>query len=359
MPLYLQRKKSNTYRDVICLLLLVPYAVFARVGGECMSCHTMHNSQDNFLVTEGGVTNPALLISDCVGCHTGQNTGLNTTPYVFSTTSPDYKTTGTEAGSNTLAGGNFYWVTNLGDRRGHNVQGIAAIDQMLSGPPGGDGSFSGQLSCAGTMGCHGNRNISGQILAVKGSHHSKNHQVWQAGTQLTNSYRMIDTIQGFGSLDYEYQPTDGKHNKYYGVDRSSEQEAPPGTISSHCAQCHQYYHNGSTSLDPGNSFGAGVWLRHPVDYDMSSAASSTEYQLYNNSESQGNNPYSVVAPLATSHISEDLNTTVFTRENDAIVMCLSCHRAHGSPYAGSMRWDYRGWPASGYNGCAVCHTSKD
>ncbi|RLA81698.1 MAG: hypothetical protein DRG33_00080, partial [Deltaproteobacteria bacterium] len=40
------------------------------------------------------------------------------------------------------------------------------------------------------------------------------------------------------------------------------------------------------------------------------------------------------------------------------VQCLSCHRAHGSPYPDMLRWDYRNWPGGGMNGCAVCHTSK-
>jgi predicted CXXCH cytochrome family protein len=41
---------------------------------------------------------------------------------------------------------------------------------------------------------------------------------------------------------------------------------------------------------------------------------------------------------------------------DAIVTCISCHRAHGSPYYKLLRWDYAG---SISTGCAYCHTSKD
>lgn len=337
----------------------MPLEIYAKVSGVCVSCHTMHNSQDNFLVAEGGVVNPGLLISDCIGCHTGENSGANFTPYVFSTTVPEYKNTGTEDGANTLAGGNFYWVANAGDRYGHNVNGIAPIDQTLVTPPGGSGNFSGQLTCAGTMGCHGNRNIDGQISALKGSHHSKNHQVWQSGSDLMSSYRFLDSIQGFGDSGYEYQPTAQKHNKYYGVHRTSETEIVAGTMSSQCAQCHQYYHNGADSLNPGGLLNAGVWLRHPVDYDMSNAVSSTEYQYYNDSSSYGDNVYNVIAPVATMDNSNMLNSTVFSKENDAVVMCLSCHRAHGSPFAGAMRWNYRGWPEDGYNGCAVCHTTKN
>ncbi len=343
----------------VIFLILWPLYSLARVTGTCVSCHTMHNSQDNLWVADSGVPNPALLVADCIGCHTGQNNGINATPYVFSTTPPQYKSTGTEPDSNTLAGGNFYWVSNIGDRRGHNIYGLAARDQTLSLPPGGDGTFSSQLRCAGTMGCHGDRNTAGQISAIKGSHHYTNHQIWQLGTSLAASYRILDTIQGFGDPGYEYHPTDLKHNKYYGLDRTTESETAVGTISSQCAQCHENYHNGSTTLVPNGSLRTGVWLRHPTDFDMSKAVSSTEYQLYNNSSTFGNNTYSVVSPVATADDSTTMNTTIFTRENDALVMCLSCHRAHGSPYAGALRWDYKAWPASGYNGCAVCHTTKN
>ncbi len=47
-----------------------------------------------------------------------------------------------------------------------------------------------------------------------------------------------------------------------------------------------------------------------------------------------------------------------------IVTCLSCHRAHGSPYADLLRWDYdtmiagNAGDATG-KGCFVCHTTKD
>ncbi|MFC1513206.1 cytochrome c3 family protein [Thermodesulfobacteriota bacterium] len=48
----------------------------------------------------------------------------------------------------------------------------------------------------------------------------------------------------------------------------------------------------------------------------------------------------------------------------AVVMCLSCHRAHGSEYPDMLRWDYNTMivndeqGATG-TGCFVCHSSKD
>ncbi|MDD2558383.1 MAG: cytochrome c3 family protein, partial [Desulfuromonas sp.] len=48
-----------------------------------------------------------------------------------------------------------------------------------------------------------------------------------------------------------------------------------------------------------------------------------------------------------------------------MVMCLSCHRPHGSPYADMLRWDYSAQisgepsPSETHTGCFFCHTTKD
>jgi len=342
----------------VFFMLVLSYSAQARVTGPCVNCHTMHNSQGGLPMTLSGSSTPnaALLITECIGCHTGQNDGSNDTPFVFDTTVPLYRTTGTEVDSNTLAGGNFYWVANISNRMGHNVLGIAGPDTIL--PPGGDGTFSNQLRCAGALGCHGRPSDANQITALRGGHHYKNHAVWQDGTTLAASYRFLDGIQGFGDTKYEFHPDDQKHNKYYGIDRTDEIEAANGTISSLCARCHQYYHDGSGSVVSGTAFGAGVWIRHPTDFDMSRASTSDEYKEYNGGNGSGN-IYSVISPVATSDTSANVNEVIYSVSDDAVVMCLSCHRAHGTPNNGLLRWDYKSWPGGGFNGCAICHTSKD
>ncbi len=335
----------------------------ARVTGPCVNCHTMHNSQNNQPVTPNAKPLPALLAIDCIGCHTGVNNGQNSTPYVFDINPPLYRLTGTEADANTLAGGNFYWVANtgtaIGDRLGHNVAGVSAPDATLTVPPGSNGTFNGQLRCAGTLGCHGRRTTLDQINDIKGAHHYKIHGTWQDGSTLARSYRFLNGIQGMGDARYEYHPTSQQHNKYYGLDRTAESQAATGTISAFCATCHQYFHDGSGSLAPSATFGTGVWLRHPTDFDMSGAVSSKEYRAYNGGNGTSN-VYSVISPVATEDTSATVNDTVYARQNDAVVMCLSCHRAHGTPYPALLRWNFRAWPGSnGVNGCAICHTVKN
>jgi hypothetical protein len=64
-----------------------------------------------------------------------------------------YTTSG--APSNPLAGGNYYWVKNMGNAYGHNPVGLVGADS-LSGPPGGYHTL--QVRCSGgNMGCHGDR----------------------------------------------------------------------------------------------------------------------------------------------------------------------------------------------------------
>ncbi|MEW6500892.1 MAG: cytochrome c3 family protein [Thermodesulfobacteriota bacterium] len=342
-------------------VLLAGGGATAKVSGPCVNCHTMHNSQGGApvaYVMQGGskvytsAPNAGLLNTDCIGCHQGTNTG-SSTPYVFSVSEPIYSTTGTEAGTNTLAGGNFYWV-GINDRAGHNVSGVSNVDATLSTTPPGGTSLGSQLGCAGTYGCHGVSSEANGVKAIAGAHHGAGVAGWQDGTSVDRSYRAIGGLQGLEDSDYEFQPTSNAHNKYYGVNRSGETQIPAGTISSHCARCHGNFHNGSGKIASG-TFGSGVWLRHPVDFDMSRAVSSTEYVSYNGA----GNPYSVIAPVATADTTTTLNTGVFKQSNDAIVMCLSCHRAHGTPYNSILRWNYKAWPAGGYNGCAVCHTTKD
>jgi cytochrome c553 len=299
--------------------------------------------------------NDALLTTNCIGCHQGNNgTSDLSTPYVLQTSVPTYSATGTEADTTTLAGGNFYWVSSGNEAMGHNVSGIAAPDSRLGNIPPGGTDLGTQLKCAGTAGCHGDVGESGEIRSMLRSHHGNDMNSWKDGSTLAKSFRFLYSVQGWEDLQYEYRPESNRHNKYYGIDRTLETQDAAGSISSLCARCHGDYHQGAgniASLPFGTS---GVWLRHPTDFDMGRATSSDEYASYNT-----NNTYSVISPVATANTEEVMNSTVYAAADDAIVMCLSCHRAHGTPYKAILRWNYKAWPASGYNGCAVCHTAKD
>ena len=353
----------------------------AKVSGTCDNCHTMHNSQDGSAVVATG-PNRALTKGGCVGCHTGTNDGSNVIPYVMSSGAPTY-------GTNTLAGGNFYWVAGATgtDSMGHNVatDSLADPDALAldasNMPPGFDTTIAGnagvgtgswtatQLTCAGTYGCHGSRAVvtTDDFVAMSGAHHGANDAgAYRDGATLADSYRFLNTIKGVEDADREYTVAADDHNQYHGDDRTSAEiasdtPADTTTISALCAQCHGDFHSNAGGIAYNNNVG-NSWLRHPTDIDMNEPGIGAEYAAYGGA---GTNAYVPEAPVAKVVSDDTVLATVLggAASDDAIVTCISCHRAHGSPYADLMRWNYPtvNNAASGASttGCFQCHTTKD
>lgn len=382
-------------------LLCVASNVFA-VTGACVNCHTMHNSQDGDIMRVDDSTGPTpalIKAGSCYGCH-GDTDIVNGTWALDDPNAPgrtprvnaqDYGTDGTAG--DTLAGGTFYWVDTNGhnaDAKGHNVVGVAAMDTNLGyAPPGFNTSFSAngpinssnltwntQLTCAGTNGCHGDHAATDDFTAVRGGHHSgSDGPATATGSTsseiVANSYRFLKGIKGYEDSDWEFQPNATEHNQYYGDARTQDTATDTATISYLCAECHGDFHSGaSTDLngvelgaDVGTTFGA-AWLRHPTDLDMNALSDTSEYAYYNGA----GNGYSVVAPVASEDVSA-VKSVVLQGAGDAIVTCLSCHRAHGSAYDDLLRWEYNDSDATTHDmsaangagnvGCFICHTTKD
>ncbi len=377
----------------ISAAVALPSLAMAKVSGQCGNCHTMHNSQDGAAMASTGVfgsTTPAddtangsLLRYGCIGCHTGTN-AAGAGPFVLDATAAPTTTS--------LAGGNFYWVNAGTDASGHNVIGLPSgnTEGTLTATPGAGGAANvpapNALTCAGVTGCHGKRGVTDtdEFGAIAGGHHGSagtsltdTTKTYTSGhaTDMSDAFRMLAGIKGIEDNDWEFGATaatkDGTtdHNQYYGVDRTAETEAAAGTISSLCAQCHGAFHNGAGSV---SSTFSSPWVRHPTDFDMATATGS-EYAFYNNGD--GTNPanYSVIAPVATDTMTgadadllSTVNVTSATADGSAIVTCISCHRAHGSPNADLLRWAYDGVnethaSVAGNNntGCFICHTTKD
>jgi len=357
---------------VCSALVLWVVCAMAKVTGPCADCHTMHYSQGgNANNYPSGGPFPSLTIGDCIGCHAG-NTPIKGTndeiPVVLRNTEP----TGTGP-NKSLAGGDFYWVGQGDDAKGHNVVGISGEDQMGRTPPGwdptdnaakaygvvanGEAVWSKQLTCAGTYGCHGYHDEENDYRAIKGAHHGNDDclkadtlDVSEQGTSTATSYRFLYGIKGIEDKDWEYTAQDGStdHNQYYGVNGNTNQTAP--TVSFLCAECHGDFH---ADIQDGN-----VWIRHPTDIVLPAKG---EYEKYNGGTGSAN-PYSVLAPVG-SDLSTGVRDTINPGSADAIVLCVSCHRAHGSEYDDILRWNYTGECEAGQGdmtkcGCKVCHTEK-
>ena len=324
-----------------CIFALIMFSTNGQtvVTGDCDVCHglfpglideNVSNQQKQYVLTN-------IL---CVNCHS--NTGRDTIkilagsriPVVYNTTSP----------TRMLAGGNFFYTTKIsGDEKGHNIEGIAPMDSRVNGfPPGykrssdlsGIGySHNKPLTCAGSNGCHGNRNIEKPFDAIRGTHHAVDKPL--DGSTIAKSYRYLKNndrekgITGFEDDEWGQNSTLQKHNEYSSM------------IDSFCESCHGLFH----SEDNKKEF--SPWFRHPTGIVLPQRGEYAYYTTYNPDAPVGR----IQVPLTPGdHVRPGTDT----------VMCLSCHRAHAGPYEAGLRWDYDNIFAGeeGKDGCVICHTGK-
>jgi len=346
---------------VMVILVLPQWA--GAVAGVCSGCHVMHASQGGSPLPTTGPEG-YLLNKTCLGCHTGTNNGVDTTPYVYKASAP---------GAAILAGGSFYYSENSGDRKGHNplVTGILNADGTLTEPPGwtntgfaANGQVGGgtdnwannPLTCAGVYGCHGRHDGT-----VESMHHANvtGTATTVDGSTLGKSYRFLKGIKGGEDNDYEYE-TAADHNVYIGANRvAGAADTIAGgtdTMSYFCAECHGIFHSGAGTDGLASGTIGSPWLRHPVDFSMPNSGEYAGYSSYN--------PAVPVATSDTTTATTDYDVTT-SPATDRIVMCLSCHYAHAGPNNASLRWDYSKMlaetaaVADRNTGCFACHTAKD
>jgi hypothetical protein len=371
-------KKALMMLMMVGLVLGIYYGHADAISGACANCHTMHYRQDGGIPAGAGTTGPyqQLLKNDCIGCHSGaagSPTNALNAPVV-------YRTSGTPADqgpNNTLAGGDFYWVVNWGATYGHNVIDVVGSDGTLGlTPPGWDasatstigagqvasGGWTTQLTCAGAYGCHGKHQDAGTDLSsmggIKGAHHGNpGTSGYHDGSTLGKSYRFLYGIQGFEDGDWEWTATDGTtdHNEYKGINDTSNRQndgttsyADTTTISFLCAECHGNFHS---EIDADATSGS-PWVRHPTDIALPTTGEYSAYTTYSVEAPVGN-------PTPTSQ-----STTFAQTDTNRIVICLSCHRAHGSNQPDLLRWKYSDMQAgttgaAAGTGCFRCHTLKD
>lgn len=394
------------------LLLFHSFFIFpgisqAMVRGECVNCHTMHNSQNGSAVgvRSDAAFDPAdadnftvvnLLGNTCIGCHssTGSSTivslGASRIPIVYNLAAP----------TKPLAGGNFFWVDNLGDGYGHNVR---IKDNVLDRAPGGDTSFGVIPNNCGFQGCHfslaeiryggGGGPLfnpirgNGCIGCHDPAHHADDEQHQLAGgakyvDEAGGGYRFLNkagknffnipphnppAVVGIEDPDWEQNPSSTAHNEYqdsakasapgsYGTPFSPGSSTSGQGISDFCGGCHNTYHSWPNGGSPNGDGESNPWLRHPASIVLPDAGEYAGYTTYNPTVPVARNSIGIIQGMGAA-------SAVVTPGSDK-VMCLSCHRAHGSKYPDMLRWDYGGMLAgvtgnAAGTGCFVCHTLKD
>lgn len=387
---------------ILSLLLLVPVLMVmpelsgAKVTGVCSNCHTMHFSQNGALDRGGNAqvagqgtgqcldchsnARGVLLKLDCIGCHAENPGGVARISAVTGAPQVAYN----EANpANFLAAGNYQRMFSsiapdplTGDARGHNVHGFGnelfSDGWLLTNPPGYDANFDPStlkynptfgggladpvLMCAGSNGCHGDRDIAGATSAMKGSHHADDlvlkfgtaDEATQ-GSTVGRSYRFLRGVHGVEDSDWQNTKGVGDHNEYKGANNNVASTAGQAwaditTISQLCAECHGAFHaRGATGI--GNAAAGSPWVRHPTDIALPATGEYSNYTVYN-----------LQAPVARQSVTGLAAASATVTPGSDVVMCLSCHRAHASEYADSLRWDYSAMAAG--TGCYVCHTNK-
>ncbi len=336
----------------------------------------MHNSQNGTVMATYGATGQpwkgtgpygALTRGDCLGCH-----GMGTANKIVTIGGSDIPQVYHTDASGDLAGGNFAYITGAksrvtadGNSAGHNVIVLGQNETVLTVPPNGGvhpiSVKNTNLGCAGSFGCHGTRTPNGQsgLPALKGAHHKNVDGKCDTADNNYNSYRFLLAVKGLENTVTKWQNVNSNnHNEYYGATTPMSYICTnchtfPGdmrvrpinnTISGFCGTCHTYFHTlegiGGDIFSP--------FTRHPTDVVLKGSGEYTAYTTY-----------SVVAPVARPDL-DALPAPDQVRPGTDIVMCLSCHAAHATPYADLLRWDYTTMIAGGggSGGCFTCHTKK-
>jgi predicted CXXCH cytochrome family protein len=323
----------------LAVMALAASAALAAVSGPCVNCHTMHNSQDGakMVTTTGDSAIAHLTLNNCVGCHT--NGGVGGAPVIDGNYNVD-----------SCAGGTFKDAGTAGqivasDAGVHNVDIALSVlgedDTFTTSIPGlttgmnlGAGSTDpNDLTCAGANGCHGDSTVDDNDAGIAGFHHG--------GKDGYRYLQIADThapVLGKGAADWEVAMSDGwvtgeEHNVY-----SSSTTAG---INKLCANCHPDFHGTANTWDGNN------WIRHPTDNAIPTTNGWSATVDYRDN------------PFAFADVSALDTTGTYTTAN-AQVACISCHRAHGTPYDDILRWDYSAQSAGSAltAGCLGCHNKQ-
>jgi predicted CXXCH cytochrome family protein len=383
-----------------CAIVLFSVQAEAKVQGQCYFCHTMHNSQDGIRMVQDPISGGIGAGSDCTGCHNEPRENLVT----FTCIGCHAQNASAGDGIATLGGynvpqvlyadtneatelsaGNFAHIANNDWTYGHNVHGFQSngidpdVEFAFGTPPPGyteamDPSsvkytswsyFAAEQQpfCAGTYGCHGNREIESQTLAMVGSHHADDSILQLDGSSLNQanqgltvgtSYRFLSGVKGGEDADWEYTQGSADHNEYFGATVSGRSGATSQssveTMSEFCASCHGNFHmsgtSGGTGISPADS---SPWIRHPTDVMIPNIVPYNSYVTYE-----------LTARVARTTLPLSASSSPQIGSN-SIVFCLSCHKAHASRQPDMLRYSYdqmtTGGSSSSSKFCFACHSN--
>jgi len=284
---------------------------------ECNGCHTMHNSQDNAMLTDQGghqyLLKAATATDACLNCHAAYGQFKDGTGYG--------------------PGGDFYWLTktfqwsahghdyfSYGDSHGHNVisdsKGVSADATLLYAPGGDfDSDFLGCTSCHDP---HGNQNFRLLYGSESGPMYISDRYPFANDAPLARGNSRVTYPTANGTPGNE---TNSKHTIY------------KSGMSLWCANCHENFHSDNTTD-----------FVHPLEH-LNGLSNAYNAYVSTDDQTSGQQATSYWGLVPFEAVNVDLanvdptNYTIGPNANDE-VMCLTCHRAHASAFPDAGRWDF-------------------
>lgn len=295
-------KRNLLIGGLVAGVFILPSLASAKVQGVCSNCHTMHNSQDG-----ADINTPitALVGSGCASCHADSSSVNNTTDGKSDAPTGAPQVTGTTGGIN--AAGYFQ----------------AGNDSFQHNPS----NFSGETedTITNVPGDASSRTVAGLALSCEACHTT-------AGHHTATNYRMLARNAATAGGTGDYNPNGAT---VFPGNRTDLTYNAPG-MNNVCAACHGNFHGTAV----GNQTDGTAWIRHPTDISLAA--------------------YETATSLATSTFTASDAVVVGSdgTDND-VVMCLSCHVAHGGPYADLLAFSYSAnYAGTGTraSGCESCHS---
>jgi hypothetical protein len=304
-----------------------------------------------------------------LSCH-GKGSGISS--YHVSTASV---TSGAGAsnqvGQQLTPGGDFSWVkinyktaattgSGTGQRHGHNIVATDfayVADSVNTKAPGGTATYlASALNC---ISCHDphadarrdstdaivHRTTTGTFPSIMAS--GSYGEVALAG-EAVGVYRFLGG-NGYRPASYPAGPSftaeaplavaPGTYNR--GEQTAETHVAYGNGMSEWCANCHNDFLNTTSTLGTGGH-------PHPAGAVMNAGVITTYNAYVKTGDMQGTQGYTSLVPLeegaAATYASLASNATntpgvgYTTAQAGAVVMCLSCHRAHASAFDSMIRW---------------------
>ena len=294
-------------------LAAYPHGDFAASSDVCAGCHRVHTATANNLLKDPS--------GSCRSCHAdglGADTDVENGIYIADSVE-DKTAPGHVWGANgeTLLGGGFNYVG--GAVAGAVTTSVHKVDVGNQTPPGKDAAAGAIINFTCTS-CHSTHpdnshpnqyrllrsNVNGQTVPVAVGWNGP----WTDASQTTQggdyrAYTDTDFVSGTPGVQY--------YTKNYQKE-----------ISNWCAACHPHYlateaggsynaYKVEAGYDAGDTYGAAERHRHTVNVAIKG-------------RTVGDYTYNLVTDMPLA----DVTVTTTAREDADLLVCLSCHRAHGS-----------------------------